>query len=350
MTLSSHKLERGRESGRQGALEAVTWSWARPLRRVVAAALVAATASAVGGCASFDLPADWTTTGDLGRARVDVFPGRHRAAPRLPEPTSRAALAGDDAVGFGLELRDGDEVERWILTVAVDELRLYDDNGEVRRRTLLLPTAQDEDGQRGVILFSDVARLIVRGHDAYGEPGETTFPEVPVADLEFGFAAACAELAGREVDEFESGAVRTVNEAVTALLGLFRVVRDDPMLADILWKVVRLPSVWGILARLDLDIAIEPRFQDAAPATIEQLADLPPAWLDQPVWRLPVRIDVNDEPVLVVQMLVQEPRAPLTLTAGCLALIATHPTDPGLRFSMQVLDGGLAPSTVRQRR
>jgi hypothetical protein len=57
---------------------------------------------------------------------------------------------------------------------------------------------------------------------------------------------------------------------------------------------------------------------------------------------IPLRVDVNGSPALFADLLATDPRRPLALCGGMVAIAAHHPTDSGIHFDAQLLAARLA--------
>jgi len=129
-------------------------------------------------------------------------------------------------------------------------------------------------------------------------------------------------------DEF-----RPVAEGMIALVALLNVVQQDDVLEDYFWQVVQKPSLWSILRGLGVTATIMASPEKSVRVT-RWPAQLPIAGA---AYAMPMRVDVNGSTALLIDVLTTDPSRPLALSAGIVAAAARHPTDPTLRFDVQLL-------------
>lgn len=275
-------------------------------------------------------------------ADVDVaaFPG---AAEQMVALTRRARSegplwhAGDSAL-FALELHQGTEVRRWLLQVRVLDPLLQDiSDGEPEPQTLSYTVNVSDLGER--TYTSTMMRLQVSVSDAAGQELGQSSPRVPRDFLARGFVDACrameqAEPAGADAEAaLRRARIEYAAESMQSLVTLLGIVARDDTLSDILWQVVRRPSLLSVLWHFGVSISLQPRFREAirAAALPPHLPDLAPSWV------VPFTLTINGAPALYADLLVTAPDPPLHLSGGILGVSARHPDDPARRFSLLLL-------------
>lgn len=70
-------------------------------------------------------------------------------------------------------------------------------------------------------------------------------------------------------------------------------------------------------------------------------------WRDAATFELPVQLTVNRVPALRCKFFVTEPKSPLNLCAGVVAVTAWHPRDPDTELRMRLLAARRAERTPR---
>ena len=308
----------------------------RPLRVAIATLLASA------GCASPPHP-DLTLEPQPIAATDFPVPLALRRGFDLPQP-GRYWRVGDEVL-FGLRLRRGQDVQNWLLKLRVLEPEALDDDG------VPLPKVEWSlrvNGQRQVF-ESALARIEAQVLDGRGEPLGVSRPLVPRDFLDRGMAEVCAtiesnkrrgaliltDMEGWRMDLDGVVAVRELAEATVSAMALLQVVQDDDVLAPILWQVIEKPSLWSLMRNLGARVVIQPRFYRVA----RTLSPVPRLY--EPTWRLPMRLQVNGEPALAIDLFVADTTRPFALSGGLLGAVARHPKNPDLEFSLLLLSAKL---------
>jgi hypothetical protein len=283
-----------------------------PKTRAACAALCA-----LAGCAVVDPDPQWAERG-YAIVEASAFRPSPVFATGFDAAAAPDAFAAGDEVVFGLQLDDHGDKREWSLAVSVVDPALpdvlgpeFDWNGKkaraYERRHALLAEARVYDGegrQLGVDRLELSRDLLTRG-----------------------LVQACREATSG------SGTARgeAAGYAWQSLRELMRVVRNSPVLRDILWQVISKPSLFSIIGHFGVHVRQHEHFDKArAGAPFAAGGELP-------TWEVPVEVTINDAPALRSIVVATEPRSPWNLCAGIVALTAVHPHDPQVTFSMRLL-------------
>ena len=118
-----------------------------------------------------------------------------------------------------------------------------------------------------------------------------------------------------------------------ALMAFFEAVEKTPGLRDILWDIVEKPSVWSILRRGGrVDTGID--FKET-PSLIEARAEKPATAGD--VFRMPLKLALNDQPALRCALIVTAPRPPLLTCAGIIGIDADPPEGSAKHLTIRLV-------------
>lgn len=272
-------------------------------------------------CASGTLDPQWAT-----REVEVVEAGAFRAAGPLPagfdDLVEDARVRVGDQVLFGLRLQRGESVRDWFLHVVVEGIE---------------PGAVLAGGG-----LREVVRLRVAVADANGEQLGVESTQLVRDYLERGLARACRGEGVRDDEGVAFGRTEEWPERFRALLALsqvLRIARESPILRPLLYEVVDPPSVWSVIAHLGVRLSTRMHFDD-----VRAVGGEPLGAAIVPAWSLPHELLINGAPALQSHILVTDPRSPLTLCAGILAITSTHPTDPSRVFTMRLLAARRGPA------
>jgi hypothetical protein len=239
-----------------------------------------------------------------------------------------------DSVLYGLRLsRDGD-VRHWLLRLELTEAEARADDGAE-----LSPIEWSIRINGELQQFSSrQCRVIATVMDEYGAVLGRTEPTLPRDFLERGLADACRlvqsrSMRGRRLGRLDHIDVRPLAEATVSAVALLQIVQHDDVLSPLLWEVIEPPSLWSVVSHLGARIVLRPRFH----ALVDMLSPVPE--LKVPAWRLPLALNVNDDPALLIELFVADPTPPFALCGGVLGATARHPSKPGLEFSLLLLSG-----------
>lgn len=271
----------------------------------------------------------------LSPAPASLSPAEFPGAARLLDGFSPFTFASEwvpgDAVLYGLRLRKGDQRQRWLLHLRLDEV-------EVAMPPLVWQLQVNGEPQR---FQSTRSRVTATVADAEGHVLGSSSPLMPRDFLARGLANACAQVRAESrfgrwpaerQEEQEPGQERQLAEAVVSAMALLDTVRGDPQLSPILWQVVQRPSLWSVIGSLGVSVVVEPHFQRAV-ETVPPIAEMPHG----AAWRLPIELFVNGAPALVAELLVGTSRPPFAVGGGILGAVARHPSDPDLEFEVLLL-------------
>jgi hypothetical protein len=143
------------------------------------------------------------------------------------------------------------------------------------------------------------------------------------------FRARFASEAGL-TDESE----RAVAASVPMLAEFSRVIAETPGLREVLFTVVEKPSVWSVVSRLGrIDSSFQFHSGDVVPSmgAPTGFAGIGRSYV------VPFTFSINGRAALDCTMLVAEPRPPLRLCGGIVAVVAESPQRPGARLIVRVI-------------
>jgi hypothetical protein len=239
-----------------------------------------------------------------------------------------------DSVLYGLRLNRNGDVRHWLLRLELCEPEARDDDGAELAPIEWSIRINGELQQ----FASRQCRMVATVMDEHGAVLGRTEPALPRDFLERGLADACRlvqsrSMRGRRHGRLAHVDVRPLAEATVSAVALLQIVQHDDVLAPLLWEVIERPSLWSVVSHLGARVVLRPRFH----ALTDMLSPVPE--LCVPAWRLPLTLDVNDDPALQVELFVADPTPPFALCGGVLGATARHPSQPGLEFSLLLLSG-----------
>lgn len=314
------------------------------------------------------------------------FPGAARLLRGFDAPVDAGEWHIDDRVLFGLRLRKGDEVHRWLLQLDValarepaqssfrrrlaaatsDQQRqlvqagMDSWEGNFKRRSWPY-TVTTADGTVEHIASSAMLMVAVSVYEADGTQIGRSLVSLPAELLGKGvlraadLATAAASAGGRPAQargvirdadpagrpaaaddddgDAAGSSLRPQVEAIVAMLSLLRVVQEDDVLAGYFWQVIEKPGLWSVLTHLGVKASIQVAFErsveaDGMPAHLPALGR---------AVVVPMRIDVNGSPALYADVLATDARRPFALCGGMVQASAHHPNDPSLQFDLALL-------------
>lgn len=183
-----------------------------------------------------------------------------------------------------------------------------------------------ENRWRQVSIRSPMHRVGIQLYDGQGLPVASS--EVHLAEfVGLGQMAACDAVDDSqrvepstedEMEELVDGLVLG-SQSLVALLTL---AEADELLSDLLWDVIRKPSLFSLIAHLGAKVSLAPDYTkserlDVAPAGVE---------LPGPFRSLPVTIKINGRVALILELVVTDPQPPASITSGIVAFVGRHPT------------------------
>ncbi len=305
--------------------------------------LLAVLLEGVTGCSSPQT--SWAQITDVPRTPLtgEHFPGAARLLAGFDRQDPAAADGIKERALFGLELDERGKVQRWLLLVEASEPPVPT---RIIRQQLKAPggsfTYESRTRPLRVRLFDADARKL----------GESTVV-VPWDFLCVGFVSSC-ELAEHllvtqltEVDYrgqrlTRAQAARRMYGGFATLTAFVRIVEKNKLLSSVLWKVVDRPSILSVLFHGGVTLSINAELTSAAPLPItdpiqSQNDGLGPEFAQLPGYRVAMQLSANDTPALNAIMWVTEPQSPYRLCGGILVLEGLRPSEPRVRFRMQLL-------------
>lgn len=274
-------------------------------------------------------------TGELAPASLlaTEFPAARTLLAGYVDGSAEGTWRVGDTLLYGLRLQRGGEEQRWILSLAVEDLV-----PEVAPRVWTF----DVDG-KDERFESSLCRVAAVVYDANGQELARSQPLVPQQFLASGFAAVSAATWAARRNGGRPPLARDVAAGVVSAVALLETVRQDPALAPVLWAVVDKPSLWSVLGHFGATVLVRPHLDRIVPCATPS-----PAMPFGGAWRVPMSLFVNDQPALATELVVAEPAPPFAVGAGVLAAVARHPTRPDVRCEMLLLAAGRGPSSDRK--
>lgn len=317
-----------------------------------ATVLLAVVPAMLGACVGTPEP-DLVTPAATLHLAPGGFPGAGKLlsgfSPRTKDPTWQKG----DAALFGLELTKGEQVHRWLLHLEVLDLARIagtDNHGNhfdlpiLHERSSWGYTSTIRGEPRQLTVQSDMREVAVRVCDADGAELGRSQVKLPIDLMTHGLTAAiaCALEHYRRDPEFakfeDVAEVQPMVEGLVALIALLNVVQNDHVLEDYFWEVVQKPSLWSVVTSLGVSASITGELQKSVPAT-----DMPHHMTDgYPAFVMPLRVDVNDAPALLADIVAVDPSRPYGLCGGIVGATARHPTQKDLRFTVNLLAARIA--------
>jgi hypothetical protein len=181
-----------------------------------------------------------------------------------------------------------------------------------------------ENRWRQVSIRSPMHRVGIQLYDGQGLPVASS--EVHLAEfVGLGHMAACDAVDDSQrvepstEDEMEERANGLLH-GIQSLVALLTLAEADELLSDLLWDVIRKPSLFSLIAHLGAKVSLAPDYTkserlDVAPAGVE---------LPGPFRSLPVTI--NGRVALILELVVTDPQPPASITSGIVAFVGRHPT------------------------
>ncbi|MBL8755977.1 MAG: hypothetical protein JNK15_21965 [Planctomycetes bacterium] len=251
------------------------------------------------------------------------YPGAAALLQGFTPAVQRNAWLVGETVLYALRLERGAEVKRWLV-----QLTLLDGTANPGRDGISSMTFQS-DGKDPLTLMSPYLPFQVDVFDADGTPRGTSRVQVPYDFLRYSFldASEC-ERAGQT----DLASHSTICGAHAALVSFLGILQNDPLLADILWQVVDKPGVLAIVASLGVTLRLGASLENARPAPTANL----PGW-PRPAIAFPLVLSLNGTRALDATITATDPWVPLRMGGGIVAVEATRPSDPSVRFSACLL-------------
>lgn len=303
-------------------------------QKFVPVALLLATLSACHAPATPDL----AVTAPLAEIDLADFPVPGHLLRGFDERQPAGPFQIGDEVLLGLRLRKALEVRNWLLQLRVIEVTALDALGQPLKPVTWSLRINGEPQQ----FASQVCRVEVIVMDEHGIELGRSQPCLPSDFLSRGIASACRLVHSRskrgsvrrrllDQPRNQQPDLRPLAEATVAAVALLQVVQADSVLAPILWQIIEKPSLWSVVANMGAKVMLRPSFH------LVTSADSPVPNLSEPTWRLPLALDVNQQPALNFDLLITDSTPPFALVGGLLGATASHPTDTSRELSMLLL-------------
>lgn len=297
--------------------------------------------------------------------RADRFAASPAILSGMAPLDAKGELVAGDELLFGVRLEVRERHTVWYLRFRVErvetqrrlEFRCVEDfedraRPDAKKRQEIAEAAARSCNIRSMEeLATDmaVAQISVEALDAQGRRLESAESGVIESTLRRGLVPAC--VAGHGLRDVMKGRVALGNAApmielsgadydkmIVAATGVescrrfFQLFQKNPVTRRILFEVVALPSIWSMLRRLGVRAEFSIDFFAAQRVAAGRFAATP-----RQLWSVPMKILLNDEPALLVQLIVGPSEAPDGTAAGVFGLVGRHPTDPKRQVFVQLL-------------
>jgi hypothetical protein len=131
---------------------------------------------------------------------------------------------------------------------------------------------------------------------------------------------------------------RELAGGIPALFSYFDVVQHTEGLEDILFKVVRKPSLWSVIRHVGVKVNLRFDVKHVTPAKPEEWG-LPTG---SAIYYFPLGIDLNGQPALKVTFAVTSARPPLLACGGIIGMLAERPGDKETYLTLRIVSARLA--------
>lgn len=253
--------------------------------------------------------------------RAENFPGAKSVLAGFAAADDDPRMRVGDAALLGLELHRVDTIERLLLLLEVAEIpKQRDATGASVRpstRVTITSTHKPTDGGEPTTedRHHDVHPITVRlsRFDAAGSPLRTSQATLYEEPLAFGWWPYTQPASDAHGEDY----------AFALTMSLQELASRDPVLQDLLFRVVDEPSLWSVAAHLGVQVTLaweaSGRAHDAVP--VDGFAgEVRPASLE---------LRVNGSTASWVTMLVTKPNGASRACGGLVGAIAQHPNEPG---------------------
>jgi hypothetical protein len=131
---------------------------------------------------------------------------------------------------------------------------------------------------------------------------------------------------------------RAISGAVPALMSYFDIVEHTEGLEDLLFKLVKMPSLWSMVRHggVEAGLQIGKEASEANPVDW----NLPTS---VPVYYLPCTFTLNGQPAVNITMVVTSPHPPLLICGGVIALLAERPGDNETYMTLRIVSAKRGP-------
>lgn len=137
------------------------------------------------------------------------------------------------------------------------------------------------------------------------------------------FSAKAIEEGRKEAEKYHitDKDERAMIGIIPAIISYIQIVQQTRSLSQIMYKVAELPSIWSLLKNGMKDSSIDLALQGEGIAPMDSAA----LGMTNAVFRLPIGITINGQPVLELTLIVTAPRPPLLACGGIIGFLAENP-------------------------
>ena len=279
--------------------------------------------------------------------------------------------ARGDRVVFGVGLETGGETREWRVEVEVSSVEVrrtwdwrscqaFEDRvlpSEERQRRIDERKAafRAQHARDGFVDFdaiapeTAIADIRVEAFDAGGTTVGVGKSTAIVSRLRGGLMPACRAghrqrdtMHGRvaaglaapviTVDDDTYDDVRTVAVGVDTCEQFFKILRENPVMRQILREVLALPSLWSILTNWGVRVSFSVDFFAA-----ERVDPARFPGEQRELWSVPLIVLLNGQPGFLARVIVGPSGSPDGAVGGVYGVVARHPTDPERRVHVRLL-------------
>jgi hypothetical protein len=126
---------------------------------------------------------------------------------------------------------------------------------------------------------------------------------------------------------------RALAGAIPALFSYFNIVQQTEGLSDILFELLDLPSMWSLLRRG----GVTPGFRFLKEVEKHGTPD-------NPVYQMPLMMELNGEPSLRITLTVTDPKPPLLTCGGVLGIVASKPGSKDSVLTLNIVSARHTPA------
>ena len=303
---------------------------------------LASFAAGLAACAAAPVPAAPPDPDAFPALALAEFPSlRSEEIGFAPRATGSAWAAGDEVV-YAVRLQKGDDVVRWLLRMSAlvgqetaERLGTGGDAAFLWEKKTWSWTWTIGGEQKELAVEAWLLPVTATVTDEHGRVLTSSLVKLPVDLLSRGVLPAVDCLRGdaTKTPIVEEAVLRPLVDATIAMMTLLNVVQDDDALAEHFWQVVEKPSVWSVIGNLGVRASLTMSFEKAVPVPMPS-PRLPPA---ERAFVVPLRIDVNDRPALLVDVVAIDAARPFAICGGLVAATARHPTRSDTKLELQLV-------------
>jgi len=228
---------------------------------------------------------------------------------------------------YRVRLLDDQLVRQWFVAVAV--AGPTGSTPEVMR----LSFAIDGASQAASSALVPVQVTLVEGGSTHERSSQASLPQSFMEQGLYAVSSMCQGLTPERIArELSAEQKRQYFVSTASLFALLQLIQGNDDLADVLWTVIKRPSVLALLSG-EVMLTIAPDFERAEAGA----AGLPSPLGSVQAFRVPVHLDLKGARALEAELLVCPPRAPLHMAAGLIALEGSHPDHPERRVLIELI-------------